>query len=185
MNPGVQIMHSKDLVNWKLASYCIDRLDLGPAFRLEGGNIYGRGIWAPCIRYHDGMFYVFSNVNGVGLQVFRSKSAYGPWQRNQLPGRHDCPSSSTTTARSTSSPATAVPIRSKNSRRTSDLSFPMPPSVIWTRGWARAITFTRSTANTSMFRLSPEVRWTRWSRSPTRSTALGRRRAWSKANRSA
>ena len=89
MNPGVQIMHSKDLVNWELASYCIDRLDLGPAFRLEGGNIYGRGIWAPCIRYHDGMFYVFSNVNGVGLQVFRSKSIKGPWERNQLPGRHD------------------------------------------------------------------------------------------------
>ena len=89
MNPGVQIMHSKDLVNWKLASYCIDRLDLGPAFRLVGDNIYGRGIWAPCIRYHGGMFYVFSNVNGVGLQVFRSKSAYGPWERNQLPGRHD------------------------------------------------------------------------------------------------
>lgn len=89
MNPGVQIMHSKDLVNWKLASYCIERLDLGPAFRLEQGNIYGQGIWAPCIRYHDGMFYIFTNVNDVGLQVFRSTSAYGPWQRNQLPGRHD------------------------------------------------------------------------------------------------
>ena len=35
------------------------------------------------------MFYVFSNVNGVGLQVFRSKSIHGPWERNQLPGRHD------------------------------------------------------------------------------------------------
>src|SRR6185436_16421547 len=58
-------------------------------FRLEGGNIYGRGIWAPCIRYHEGMFYVFSNVNGAGLQVFRSKSIAGPWERNQLPGRHD------------------------------------------------------------------------------------------------
>ena len=89
MNPAVQIMHSKDLVNWEIASYCMERLDLGPAFRLEGGNIYGRGIWAPCIRYHNGIFYVFSNVNGVGLQVFRSKSAYGPWERNQLPGRHD------------------------------------------------------------------------------------------------
>jgi xylan 1,4-beta-xylosidase len=89
MNPALIVMHSKDLVNWEIASYCMDRLDLGPAFRLEGGNIYGRGIWAPCIRYHDGMFYVFSNVNGVGLQVFRSKSAFGPWERNQLPGRHD------------------------------------------------------------------------------------------------
>ncbi len=89
MNPAVQLMHSKDLVNWELAGYCMDRLDFGPAFRLEGGNIYGRGIWAPCIRYHKGMFYVFSNVNGAGLQVFRSQSIQGPWQRNQLPGRHD------------------------------------------------------------------------------------------------
>jgi len=90
MNPAVQLMHSKDLVNWELAGYCTDRLDLGPAYRLEGGRgIYGRGIWAPCIRYHNGMFYVFSNVNGAGLQVFRSKSIKGPWERNQLPGRHD------------------------------------------------------------------------------------------------
>lgn len=89
MNPAVQIMHSKDLVNWELAGYCTERLDLGPAFRLENGNVYGRGIWAPCIRFHEGMFYIFSNVNGVGLQVFRSRSIHGPWERNQLPGRHD------------------------------------------------------------------------------------------------
>lgn len=89
MNPALEILHSKDLVNWELAGYCMDRLDFGPAFRLEGGNIYGQGIWAPCIRYHQGTFYIFSNVNGVGLQVFRSKSIQGPWERNQLPGRHD------------------------------------------------------------------------------------------------
>ena len=89
MNPAVQLMHSKDLVNWELAGYCAERLDFGPAFRLEDGNVYGRGIWAPCIRFHNGTFYIFSNVNGVGLQVFRSKSIQGPWERNQLPGRHD------------------------------------------------------------------------------------------------
>ena len=89
MNPALIVLHSRDLVNWELAGYCMDRLDLGPAFRLEGGNIYGRGIWAPCIRYHDGMFYVFSNVNNVGCQVFRSKSPNGPWARNQLAGMHD------------------------------------------------------------------------------------------------
>ncbi len=89
MNPALIVLHSKDLVNWELASYCMERLDFGPAFRLEGGNIYGRGIWAPCLRYHDGVFYVFSNVNGVGCQVFRSRSPNGPWVRNQLPGMHD------------------------------------------------------------------------------------------------
>jgi beta-xylosidase len=89
MNPALMVLHSRDLVNWELASYCMDRLDLGPAFRLEGGNVYGRGIWAPCIRHHDGVFYIFSNVNGVGCQLFRSKSPNGPWTRNQLPGMHD------------------------------------------------------------------------------------------------
>jgi xylan 1,4-beta-xylosidase len=89
MNPALIVLHSRDLVNWELASYCMDRLDLGPAFRLDGGSIYGRGIWAPCIRYHDGVFYIFSNVNGVGCQIFRSRSPNGPWTRNQLPGMHD------------------------------------------------------------------------------------------------
>jgi xylan 1,4-beta-xylosidase len=89
MNPAVEILHSKDLVNWELAGYCTNKLDLGPAYRLEGGNIYGKGIWAPCIRYHDGTFYIFCNVNGAGLQVYRSKSISGPWEHNQLQGRHD------------------------------------------------------------------------------------------------
>lgn len=89
MNPALEILRSKDLVNWELAGYCLERLDLGPAFRLEGGNIYGRGIWAPCIRYHQGTFYIFSNINGVGLLVFRSTSIQGPWERTQLPARHD------------------------------------------------------------------------------------------------
>ena len=90
MNPSVEILHSRDLVNWQLVGYCAKKLDLGPAYRLEDGrNIYGRGIWAPCLRFHKGMFYIFSNVNGASLQVFRSQSIYGPWERNQLPGRHD------------------------------------------------------------------------------------------------
>ncbi len=90
MNPAVELLHSKDLVNWELAGYCTNRLDLGPNFRLENGRgIYGGGIWAPCLRYHNGMFYVFCNVNGAGLHVFRSKSISGPWEHNQLGGRHD------------------------------------------------------------------------------------------------
>src|ERR1017187_7263564 len=81
MMPAVELLHSKDLVNWELAGYCTNRLDLGPAYRLEGGNIYGKGIWAPCIRYHYGMFYILCNVNGAGLMVYRSKSITGPWER--------------------------------------------------------------------------------------------------------
>ena len=83
--PGLYVLHSKDLVNWNLASYCFDRLDLAPAFHLEGGEIYGQGVWAPCIRYHEGTFYVFTNINNYGTHVFRSKSPAGPWEHNQLP----------------------------------------------------------------------------------------------------
>src|SRR5881628_2060231 len=46
--PGLPVLHSTDLVNWELESYALDRLDLGPEFRLEHGEeIYGKGIWAP------------------------------------------------------------------------------------------------------------------------------------------
>ena len=44
--PGLPILHSRDLVNWKIIGYAFERLDLGPAFRLEDGQeIYGQGIW--------------------------------------------------------------------------------------------------------------------------------------------
>ena len=83
--PGLPILHSTDLVNWTLLGYASDRLDLGPAFRLEDGlQIYGRGIWAPSFRYHDGTFYIFSNVNGQTTQLFRSKNPHGPWTRTAM-----------------------------------------------------------------------------------------------------
>jgi beta-xylosidase len=83
--PSLVILHSKDLVNWKFLSYAAEKLDLGPEFRLEDGrNVYGQGIWAPCIRYHNGTFYVFSNVNGRGLQLFTSRDPAGPWQHRSL-----------------------------------------------------------------------------------------------------
>ena len=83
--PGLPVLHSRDLVNWELMSYALDRLDLGPEFRLEGGkDIYGRGIWAPSFRYHDGTFHIFSNVNGQTTQHFTAKSPRGPWTRTAM-----------------------------------------------------------------------------------------------------
>lgn len=83
--PGLAVLHSKDLVNWEFMSYAFDRLDLGPAFRLEDGKeIYGQGIWAPSFRHHNGTFYILSNVNGQGTHVFRATSPSGPWRHNKL-----------------------------------------------------------------------------------------------------
>lgn len=83
--PGLVIMHSKDLVNWTFLSYAFDKLRLGKEFDLEGGKeAYGQGIWAPCIRYHKGIFYVFTNVNNHGMQVFTAKNPKGPWTQQSL-----------------------------------------------------------------------------------------------------
>ena len=83
--PGLPVLHSRDLVNWTFLSYALDQLDLGPSFRLEAGkNEYGRGIWAPCFRYHKGTFYIFSNVNGQTTQLFRATNPKGPWTRTPM-----------------------------------------------------------------------------------------------------
>jgi beta-xylosidase len=83
--PGLPVLHSRDLVNWSLESYAMDRLDLGPEYRLEDGKqAYGQGIWAPSFRHHDGTFYIFSNVNRHTTQLFRARSPKGPWTRTPM-----------------------------------------------------------------------------------------------------
>ncbi len=83
--PGLPILASKDLVNWKLLTYALDKLDLAPSFRLEDGKgEYGRGIWAPSFRYHKGTFYIFSNVNGQTTQLFTATNPAGPWKRQSM-----------------------------------------------------------------------------------------------------
>ena len=85
--PGLVVLHSKDLVNWEFSSYCFDRFDDSDDFNLRNGKeAYGQGVWAPAIRYHNGKFYIFSNINGHGLQVFISDSAKGPWKHQQIKG---------------------------------------------------------------------------------------------------
>ena len=86
--PGLVILHSKDLVNWENISYCFDRFDF-PEDRFALKNheeIYGQGIWAPCIRYANGQFYIFSNINGKGLQCYTSKDIRGPWTHHNMQG---------------------------------------------------------------------------------------------------
>lgn len=82
--PGLPVLHSRDLVNWEFMSYAVDKLDLAPAYHLEGGNVYGRGIWAPSFRYHKGVFHIFSNVNGQTTQHFTATSPRGPWTRTAM-----------------------------------------------------------------------------------------------------
>jgi len=74
---GMQILHSKDLVNWSVIGQIFDKLVMSPKYdRMQG---YGEGTWAPSLRYHDGEFYVYVCTPGEGLFMWHAKNPAGPW----------------------------------------------------------------------------------------------------------
>ncbi len=74
--PAIPVFHSKDLVNWKLIGHVLDRAE---QLDLNGFGV-SRGIFAPAIRYYDGIFYVTCTVvDGGGNFVVTSKDPAGPW----------------------------------------------------------------------------------------------------------
>ena len=88
MNPGVPIMKSTDLVNWKLINYAYKTLeDNDDKLNLDNGkNDYGRGSWASSLRYHNGTYYcsTFSGTTGK-TYIFSTKNLeIGPWKKNVL-----------------------------------------------------------------------------------------------------
>lgn len=83
--PGLPILHSRDLVNWRLVNYAFDRFDLGPEFSFqEGKEMYGQGIWAPSFAYKDSTFYIFANINGYKTQIYKTQNPYGQWEHTQM-----------------------------------------------------------------------------------------------------
>jgi beta-xylosidase len=93
LSPGGPIMSSKDLVNWKLASYAYDTLVRNDEMNLENGkSTYGRGSWASSIRYHNGAYYVstFAATNGK-THIYTTKNIEkGPWKAISFqPALHD------------------------------------------------------------------------------------------------
>lgn len=89
--PGCPIATSKDLVNWKMAGYAVDRYDEDPKYDMQGGNLYLNGSWAPTIRHNNGKFYVgFCTPYGWGREtghfsICEAKDVKGPWTRTIFP----------------------------------------------------------------------------------------------------
>jgi len=81
--PGVQINHSTDLVNWRLVDRPLDR-----ASQLDmRGNPDSGGIWAPCLSYADGLFWlVYTDVKRIDgafkdthNYIVTASAIEGPW----------------------------------------------------------------------------------------------------------
>jgi len=74
--PGLPILHSKDLVNWKLIGHAIERFS-DDRFDVPQ---YGNGVWAPSIRYQDGWFWIFYGDPDAGIFMTKAKDPAGPWE---------------------------------------------------------------------------------------------------------
>lgn len=74
--PGITVFHSRDLAHWQLIGYVLNRRE---QLDLEGQGV-SRGIFAPAIRYHDGLFYVTCTLVDIGGNfVATAKNPAGPW----------------------------------------------------------------------------------------------------------
>ncbi len=74
--PGLQILHSKDLVNWTIAGVAVPH-SLAP--HTDTAPQHGNRIWAPCIRHHNGEFYIFWGDPDQGIFMTKAKDVKGPW----------------------------------------------------------------------------------------------------------
>jgi len=83
-SPGINVLHSKDLVNWEIVSHCATNLDGGNAYNMIGGTAYRKGFWASGLRYYNGTFYVIANPNYTNSRIYYSTNVAGPWLYYQL-----------------------------------------------------------------------------------------------------
>lgn len=79
-SPGLPILHSKDLVNWKIVSYAIDHIP----FPTYDSPQYGKGVFAPSLRYHNGEYYIYYGAPDEGVMMVKTKDPFGQWEAPKL-----------------------------------------------------------------------------------------------------
>lgn len=77
--PAIPILQSPDLVHWTILGHVVERLNMDPRYSMVGGNRYGQGVWAPAIRKHNGIYYVYFPTPSEGIFVSTARSITGPW----------------------------------------------------------------------------------------------------------
>lgn len=79
--PGLPILHSKDLVNWKIVNYALKKVE-PVAYYNEARH--GKGVWAPSIRFHEGVFYIYWGDPDFGIFMVKTRDPYGEWDKPVL-----------------------------------------------------------------------------------------------------
>jgi beta-xylosidase len=78
--PGLPILHSKDLVNWKLIGHALKNVPHPRYAQVQPGC----GVWAPAIRYHAKKYWIFFPTPDEGLYVITANDPAGPWSEPHL-----------------------------------------------------------------------------------------------------
>lgn len=80
--PGIPVLHSRDLVNWRVIGHAYERLpESNPAYSMQNGKVaYRGGSWAPCIRHHNGKFYIGFNTPDEGFFMCIAERPEGPYE---------------------------------------------------------------------------------------------------------
>lgn len=78
--PGIPVLQSKDLVNWEIIGHVYERLPLEKYDK----PAHGQGSWAPSIRYHNGLFYVYFCTPHDGLFAATTKDPSGKWDLEHI-----------------------------------------------------------------------------------------------------
>lgn len=80
-SPGMIILHSRDLVNWKVCGHAIEDItQITPELNWDRMNRYSRGVWAGSIRYYKGTFYLVFGTPDEGYFITSSCKPEGPWK---------------------------------------------------------------------------------------------------------
>lgn len=79
--PGLPILQSKDLVNWKLVTHVFTRQ---PPLDVYNKPQHGNGVWAPSLRYHDGEFFIYYPDPDYGIYLVKARNPLGPWSEPVL-----------------------------------------------------------------------------------------------------
>ncbi len=79
-SPGVALLASHDLVNWRIVSHVVpDVTRISPALGWQHMDRAGRGIWAGSIRYHQGRYWVYFGTPDEGMYMSTARRVTGPW----------------------------------------------------------------------------------------------------------
>ncbi len=78
--PGLPILRSSNLVDWELVTYALPEI---PIQRYEIPQV-SCGVWAPAIRIHNGLVWIFYGMPDEGIYAISAKTPEGPWSAPSL-----------------------------------------------------------------------------------------------------